>query len=100
MYEAEVAKNQKLETDLKAHIDEKNLIEDTLFLLIEVDDTPQQRGNFVHCGAAILYIMRQYLEHVPISKKIGESELPEMRTEIVKTLMNYARGRIIMRTSC
>lgn len=56
--------------------------------IIEVEDTPQQRGSSVDCGVAVLYIIRQYYEQVPITKEIGESELLEIRTEIVMTFLN------------
>lgn len=58
-----------------------------------VEDTPQQRGNSVDCGVAVLYVMRQYFDQSPVSKKISEEELPEMRTEIVKSLLNWARNK-------
>lgn len=61
--------------------------------IIEVGDTPQQRGSFVDCSIAVLYVIRQYFEHVPITKEIGESELPEMRSNIIKTLLNWAKSR-------
>lgn len=61
--------------------------------IIEVYDTPQQKGNTLDCGVAVMYVIRQYFEQVPITKAIGESELPAMRTEIVKTLLNWAKHR-------
>lgn len=61
--------------------------------IIEVDDTPQQRGNSVDCGVAVLYIIWKYFEQIPITKAMGEEDLPEMRTEIIKTLLNWAKHR-------
>lgn len=58
--------------------------------IIEIEDTPQQRGT-VDCGVAVLYTIMKYFEQVPISRAIGEEELPEMRTEIVKAHLNWAR---------
>lgn len=49
--------------------------------IIEVEDTPHQSGNSVDCGVAVMYIVRQYFEQVPIIKEIGESELPKMRAK-------------------
>lgn len=61
--------------------------------IIVVEDTPQQRGSSVDCGVAVLYVIRQYFHQIPVTRDMGESELPEMRSDIVKTLLNWANGR-------
>lgn len=49
-------------------------------------------GNTIDCGVTVLYVMKQHYDQVPISKKPG-SELPKMRIEILKTLLNWTKGK-------
>lgn len=61
--------------------------------IVEIHNTPQQRNTSVNCGVAILYLIRQHFHQAPISKEAGEQALPNMRAEIISTLLTWGKGK-------
>lgn len=57
------------------------------------ENAPQQKSASVDCGVAVLYVISKYFEQQPVVKKVAEDELDAMRTNIVETLLNWAKGQ-------
>lgn len=61
--------------------------------IIEDVNAPQQNRTSVDCGVAVLYIIKRYYEQESIIKELAETELTAMRTDIVETFLNWAKGQ-------
>lgn len=61
--------------------------------IVPNENTPQQLKTSVDCGVAVVYIINQHFQQVPISKKEGEKELSKLRTHIVSKLLSWAGTR-------
>lgn len=42
---------------------------------------------------AVLYVISMYYEQQPVIKKVAEDDLASMRTNIVGTLLTWAKGK-------
>lgn len=58
----------------------------------QIVDTPQQDGG-MDCGVVVLLLMKKFFQQISITQKECEKELPHMRTEIVRTILNWGNGR-------
>lgn len=61
--------------------------------LVPIEDTPQQSKTSSDCGVAVMYIIKQHFQQLPISRKEGESMMSKMRTHIVTKVLEWAGSR-------
>ncbi|KAL7116798.1 hypothetical protein ACP275_03G028200 [Erythranthe tilingii] len=55
--------------------------------VVLMNNVPQQKSDSVNCGVVVCYIVRQYFENKIITKAQGVKDIPNMRKEIVETLL-------------
>ncbi|KAL7148757.1 hypothetical protein ABFS83_06G200700 [Erythranthe nasuta] len=48
-----------------------------------------KKDDSVDCGVVVVYLIKKLFEQQPIIKDEVESEIPAMRTEIVKTFLHW-----------